>query len=101
MFNLYLLSILRIQCAKYDCVDIVVPPEKEPEQTQEGVCSEKKKLHVCVYDVKFAVLHSLPLVVGEGDSLRGHFEVDYGRGRWRVGAQSHGGGFLHRLDAGE
>lgn len=100
MFNLYLLSILRIQCAKYDCVDIVVPPEKEPEQTQQGVCSEKKKkkLRVCVYDVKF---HSLPLVVGEGDSLGGHFEVDYGRGRGRVGAQSHGGGFLHRLDAGE
>lgn len=49
----------------------------------------------------FGVVHSLPLVVGEGDSLGGHFEVDYGRGRWRVGAQSHGGGFLHRLDAGE
>lgn len=62
---------------------------------------KKKKLCVCVYDVKFPALHSLPLVVGEGDSLGGHFEVDYGRGRWRVGAQSHGGGFLHRLDAGE
>lgn len=42
---------------------------------------------------------SLPLVIGEGDSLRGHFEVDHGRHGWRVGTQSHGGGLLHRLDA--
>lgn len=45
------------------------------------------------------VWYSLPLVVSEGDSLGGHFEVDYSGGRWRVGAQSHAGGFLHRLDA--
>lgn len=36
-----LLSILRIQCAKYDGVDIVVPPEEEPEQTLQ-VCHDKK-----------------------------------------------------------
>lgn len=42
--------------------------------------------------------YSLPLVVGEGDSLRGHFEVDHGGHWWRVGTQSHGGGLLHRLD---
>lgn len=42
---------------------------------------------------------SLPLVVSEGDSLRGHFEVDHGGHGWRVGAHSHGGGLLHRLDA--
>lgn len=46
------------------------------------------------------MLHSLPLVVGEGDSLRRDFEVDDGGGRCRVGAQGHGGGFLHGLDAG-
>lgn len=43
--------------------------------------------------------YSLPLVVSEGDSLRGHFEVDHSGHGWRVGAQSHGGGLLHRLDA--
>lgn len=47
------------------------------------------------------MLHSLPLVVGEGDSLGGDFEVDDGGGRRRVGAQRHGGGLLHRLDAGQ
>ena len=46
-----------------------------------------------------SVWYSLPLVVSEGDSLGGHLEVDDSGGRWRVGAQSHTGGFLHRLDS--
>lgn len=33
-----LLSILRIQCTKNDGVDIVVPPEEEPEQTEQRCC---------------------------------------------------------------
>lgn len=39
----------------------------------------------------------LSLVVGERDSLRGHFEVHYGGGRERVDAQDLSGGLLHRL----
>lgn len=42
---------------------------------------------------------SLPLVVGEGDSLRGHFEVNHSGHGWRVGTQGHAGSLLHRLDA--
>lgn len=49
--------------------------------------------------VNMPVWYSLPLVVCEGDSLGGHLEVDYSGGWWRVGTQSHTGGFLHRLDA--
>jgi len=45
--------------------------------------------------------YPLPLVVGEGDPLGGHLEVDDSGGRGRVGAQRHAGGFLHRLDAGQ
>lgn len=52
-----------------------------------------------MHDVNMPALYSLPLVVGEGNSLRGHLEVDYSGGWRRVGAQSHTGGFLHRLDA--
>lgn len=50
---------------------------------------------------KCSPLHSLPLVVGEGDSLGGDLEVDDGGGRGRVGAQRHGGGLLHGLDASQ
>lgn len=40
---LYSLSILRVQCTEYDRVDIVVPPEEEPErQPEEGVYSEER-----------------------------------------------------------
>lgn len=46
-----------------------------------------------------SVWSSLPLVVCERDSLGGHFEVDDSGGWRRVGAQSHAGGLLHRLDA--
>lgn len=47
------------------------------------------------------VCYPLPLVVSEGDSLGRHLEVNNGGGWWRVGAQGHTGGFLHRLDACE
>ncbi len=39
----------------------------------------------------------LSLIVGERDSLRGHFEVYYGGGRERVGSQDLRGGLLHCL----
>ena len=52
-----------------------------------------------MHDVNMHAPYSLPLVVREGDSLRGHLEVDYSGGWRRVGAQCHTGGFLHRLDA--
>ena len=39
-----------------------------------------------------------PLVVGEGDALGGHLEVDHGGGGQGVGGQGPGGGLLHRLD---
>lgn len=61
-----------------------------------GYC--EKRVSVCMCGVNMS-LNSLPLVVSEGDSLGGHLEVDYGGGRWRAGAQSHAGGFLHCLDA--
>lgn len=41
--------------------------------------------------------HSLPLVVGERDALRRHFEVDDGGGRRRIHGQRHRGRLLDRL----
>lgn len=45
------------------------------------------------------IQYSLPLVISEGDSLRGDFEVDHGGQGWWVGTESLCGGLLHRLDA--
>ncbi len=74
-------------------------PEEEPKRRQQGGYCERK-VSACMYGVNnMPVRYSLPLVVSEGDSLGGHLEVDYGGGWWRVGAQGHTGGFLHRLDA--
>lgn len=92
----YLPSILRVQCTEYDRTDIVMPPEKEPTRRQGVVIVRKGALCVCML-VTITVQYSLPLVVSEGDSLGGHLEVDYSGGRWRVGTQSHTGGFLHSL----
>lgn len=41
--------------------------------------------------------HSLPLVVGERDSLSRHLEVDDGGGRRRVHGECERGGLLDRL----
>lgn len=75
-----------------------MPPEEEPRR-QQGVAYCEKRVCACIYGLNMSVWDSLPLVVREGDSLGGHFEVDYSGGWRRVGAQSHAGGFLHRLDA--
>lgn len=73
-----------------------MPPEEEPEGRRKAIFSDKR---LCFIHLVEDMQHSLPLVVGEGDSLRGHFEVDHGGHGGRVGTQSHGGGLLHRLDA--
>lgn len=44
----YLPSILRVQCTKYDCTDIVMPPEEEPKRRQGVVIVRKGSLHVCM-----------------------------------------------------
>lgn len=42
----YSLSILRVQCAKYDRIDIVMPPEEEPKRRQGVVIVRKGSVHV-------------------------------------------------------
>lgn len=44
----YLPSILRVQCTKYDCIDIVMPPEEEPKRRQGVVIVRKGFLRVCM-----------------------------------------------------
>lgn len=89
---------MRVQCTKYDRIDVVMPPEEEPKKRQ-GVVNCDKRVSGYMYSVHMPVGYSLPLVVSEGDSLGGHLEVDYSGGWCGVGVQSHTGGFLHRLDA--
>lgn len=43
---------------------------------------------------------SLPLVVGERNALGGHFEVHYGGGGSRLGAEQVCGGLLHGVVPG-
>lgn len=77
-----------------------MPPEEQPTGGREESLSEGTTASLTEQlDQMCLVRNSLPLVVREGDSLRGHLEVNHRGGRWRVGAQGHAGGFLHRLDA--
>jgi len=92
------LSILWVQIAVSYHVDRVMTSEENPSRKKKFGYSKE---HMLESRQLFKNKNSLPLIVGEGDALCRHFEMDNGCHRSRFGSKRFSDGFGHSLRTGQ